>query len=184
MQTDGGTGIVSTPGRAPLPLLLALLLAGAALLAGCGGSDRPVLPPPSQGQVRYALADHPSLANEGAVAAVENLTLLRPILLVRDQAGRLRAFDSWCPHTGCSVDPAGSRLFCSCHGSTYSLEGDVLRGPSRLPLIEYAARQEGDSLVVELGERTNEAQIRAALDSLGVQPRILRRPGGAPAEAP
>ena len=44
-----------------------------------------------------------------------------------------------CTHKGCSVSFNGTLLRCPCHGSQFSLEGAVLRGPATVALKTYEA---------------------------------------------
>jgi choline monooxygenase len=56
----------------------------------------------------------------------------QPVLIVRDEPGRLRAFYNVCRHHAAQVAPAagrGSELVCPYHGWTYSLAGRLLRAP-------------------------------------------------------
>ena len=54
----------------------------------------------------------------------------------RDQDGQLHLVDSTCTHMGCEVNwNSGERTWdCPCHGSRYSIDGEVLEGPSVEPL--------------------------------------------------
>ena|SRR5690349_8479325 len=53
-----------------------------------------------------------------------------PDILIRDEAGDLKAFSAVCTHAGCTVGYEGSTIVCPCHGGEYSAEtGEVLAGP-------------------------------------------------------
>ncbi len=54
----------------------------------------------------------------------------------RDHDGDFHLVDSTCTHMGCEVNwNSGERTWdCPCHGSRYSIEGEVLEGPSVEPL--------------------------------------------------
>jgi glycine/D-amino acid oxidase-like deaminating enzyme/nitrite reductase/ring-hydroxylating ferredoxin subunit len=54
----------------------------------------------------------------------------------RDPSGHLHLVDSTCTHMGCEVNwNSGERTWdCPCHGSRYSIEGEVLEGPAVEPL--------------------------------------------------
>ena len=58
--------------------------------------------------------------------------------VVRDEADRIRAFSTVCPHLGCSVEwvPAGERFECPCHQSGFGVDGRCLYGPSPRGLDE------------------------------------------------
>jgi thiosulfate dehydrogenase [quinone] large subunit len=53
-----------------------------------------------------------------------------PDILIRDEAGDLRAFSAVCTHAGCTVAYEGGMIVCPCHGGEYSAEtGAVVAGP-------------------------------------------------------
>ena len=60
----------------------------------------------------------------------------RHIALYRDEGGTLHALSSVCPHRGCDVEWNGEEKTwdCPCHGSRFTSEGAVLRGPAAQPL--------------------------------------------------
>lgn len=52
----------------------------------------------------------------------------------------LTVFSSTCSHLGCSIAPntSGAKRFdCPCHGSQFTLNGQVLHGPAAAPLSNY-----------------------------------------------
>ena len=61
-----------------------------------------------------------------------------PILVVRQSATTYSALSMLCTHAGCQMDaPKGGQIFCACHGSTFDMKGQVLRGPAQTPLTSY-----------------------------------------------
>ena len=74
---------------------------------------------------------------------------------VKDQAGNLNVFAVNCSHLGCSVafNTSAKRFDCPCHGSQFSLDGNVLHGPATAPLSKLAYTQGGsDSELLIQGE--------------------------------
>ena len=70
----------------------------------------------------------------------DNLTLqvgAYPVLIVRDAAGRLRAFHNTCRHRGSRLCAAAhgnaQRLTCPYHGWTYRLDGSLIAAPHMGP---------------------------------------------------
>ena len=82
---------------------------------------------------------------------IQRSDMERPVFLRLDGSGGYIALLARCTHQGCQPDPVGDRLVCPCHGSEYSLEGQVLQGPAERSLTRYAVTVEGDDLVVTLG---------------------------------
>lgn len=126
------------------------------LLAACSSSPEPMLPPEASGKVAISLEDHWALKKDDARLALSVDALPRPLIITRTADGVYHALDSHCPHQGCQVSPAqtGDDLECPCHASSFSADGSVQKGPSPVPLIEYALEQRGDSLFVDLSRRT------------------------------
>lgn len=133
--------------------LLALACAGAAScagLAGLGAVGRAALLAPLDGQ---------ATGGEGPwvdLGPLERLSPGRPVKLpvslpVRDAWAALpprtlghvvvvregqdaRVFSAACPHNGCEVFTRPDALVCPCHDTSFSLQGQVLGGPSPRPL--------------------------------------------------
>ena len=61
----------------------------------------------------------------------------RHVALYRDGGGNLHALSSVCPHRGCDVEwNAEEKVWdCPCHGSRFTSEGAVIRGPAAQPLL-------------------------------------------------
>jgi Rieske Fe-S protein len=65
----------------------------------------------------------------GAVLADRQLVVTRP------KADEIHVLSAVCTHQGCLVDTvANGTISCPCHGSAYSLTGDVTSGPATRPL--------------------------------------------------
>lgn len=109
--------------------LMSLWSAGAALLFALFGMLRlpkaAVLPSPSK-KFRVSLPD--------ALAAGEPyFPAGRPVALFRD-AGGVHAISAVCTHLGCIVRPKPEGFECPCHGSHFTADGNVVRGPAPSPL--------------------------------------------------
>ncbi len=49
--------------------------------------------------------------------------------------GKHVAYSLTCTHLGCTIEPDGEKDFaCPCHGSRYTKDGSVLKGPANKPL--------------------------------------------------
>ena len=73
-------------------------------------------------------------------------------LLFRTKTGELGAVNAVCTHAGCTVnwsadDPAKA-FGCPCHGSVFTVDGKVAKGPATKPLAHYAVKlQNGDAVL-------------------------------------
>lgn len=93
---------------------------------------------------------HAAFGDSDAVL-VQGEGLPEGIYLVRDKSGAImQAVGATCTHLGCQVRPAQTFFRCPCHGSTFTLDGDVVRGPATRPLARYEAHLADDHLVIEL----------------------------------
>lgn len=98
--------------------------------------------PPSNGGTTTQTSNLPS----GAVANVNDLKVNVPVyfqypsgypnILIKKNDGSVMAESLLCTHTCCQVryDQSTTDLYCPCHGSVFSQDGKVLRGPAYLPL--------------------------------------------------
>ena len=77
------------------------------------------------------------LADVGGAALVESAAGV--FLIARTGASAFSAIDAVCTHEGCTITGfAGDTYVCPCHGSRYSLSGQVTGGPARASLRRYA----------------------------------------------
>jgi Rieske Fe-S protein len=125
--------------------------AGVTLGAGGCASALPLTVRPTGGTLRVPLDAHPELAGPGGSVRLRAEGDGRLVYLVVVEDGSLAALSPICTHQGCTVGIEGAVLVCPCHGSTYSREGAVLRGPATRALLRYPTRVEGGEVVVELG---------------------------------
>jgi thiosulfate dehydrogenase (quinone) large subunit len=79
-----------------------------------------------------------------------------PGIIVKLADGTYAAFDSICPHAGCTVDwdPTENVLLCPCHGAAFDAanRGAVLAGPAEVPLVE---------LPIVIDQATGQISLRA-----------------------
>ena len=125
------------------------LTCGGGLLAACGdGGGTPaaapgssgggVAPAPGGGGLRASLAQLSEIPVGGAVEA--RTPDGTRVLLMQPSAGEVVALNASCPHEGCFVLPDGEQLTCPCHGSQFTLSGEVTRGPADSDLQPFAVR--------------------------------------------
>jgi cytochrome b6-f complex iron-sulfur subunit len=80
---------------------------------------------------------------DGSTYPVGSRTVLPdvPAILIRTESG-FEAISLVCTHLGCTVEQAGDGFSCPCHGSEYSSDGSVLRGPAQDPLPVLRVEQD------------------------------------------
>jgi Rieske Fe-S protein len=66
-------------------------------------------------------------------------------------AGQVTYFAVTCSHLGCSVNfnKDAKRFECPCHGSRFSIEGQVIHGPALFPLSHLKVTEQGAALLVD-----------------------------------
>lgn len=78
----------------------------------------------------------------------------RPVILIRNKAGRFHAFFATCPHLGCTVEyhQKSERIMCACHGGVFDLDGKNIEGPPPRPLEKLKVLREEDKIRVSIIE--------------------------------
>lgn len=76
----------------------------------------------------------------------------RAAVLVRLPDGKYKSLSAKCTDLGCTVAfrSAGDYFHCNCHGSEFSINGRVLRGPAVRPLEEYDVSVVGNKIFVSV----------------------------------
>ena len=81
--------------------------------------------------VAEALTGHPGVVALGGGAILAD----RQLVVTRPTATEVRVLSAVCTHQGCLVDSvANGTISCACHGSAFSLTGEVTSGPATQPL--------------------------------------------------
>jgi len=103
----------------------AFAAAALVVLDGCGdGQIGPSAVKLGQG-LTIKLTDFPQLAQTGNLVAISS-----DRALIRTSATTFEAFSRVCTHQGCITDIQNNRFECPCHGSIFSNDGSVVRGPN------------------------------------------------------
>ena len=130
----------------------------ATIATGCGnGHTSPSTPattlPTLAGRFSTAVvqvnASGTALATVGGAALVESTAGL--FLLSRTSGTSFTAVDGVCTHEGCTITgEAGDIYVCPCHGSRYDRNGQVVNGPARASLRQYATTFVDDVVTIRL----------------------------------
>lgn len=131
----------------------ATLLSGT-LLSACAAAItyRGVI---TDGSVRIPAAQMAQMA-PGTGLLVDAPGLPEKIWLIKAEDEYL-AIGAECTHLSCQVRPRGGFISCNCHGSTFQLDGRVVRGPATQPLRRYIVREIDRSTVAVAGAEAGDS---------------------------
>jgi cytochrome b6-f complex iron-sulfur subunit len=127
------------------------LLLGGGVLAWIAAVAYPLvayLKPPEQGEAEVTSVKVGPLSgiekNSGTIIRFGN----KPVLLIRNAAGDLRALSATCTHLDCTVQYRKDMgtIWCACHNGTYDLNGRNISGPPPRPLEEYRVVLQGEDV--------------------------------------
>ncbi|HLA76218.1 MAG TPA: Rieske (2Fe-2S) protein [Vicinamibacteria bacterium] len=126
--------------------------------AACGGSTSPSSPtpsptpsPPPALEVRLPLM---GVGETVAASVVLVSGLSTPIAVTRISTSEVVAVSRVCTHQGCTVGlpaVAGATLDCPCHGSRFTVSGQVVNGPAARALASFPAAIRGSEVVITIG---------------------------------
>lgn len=105
--------------------------------------EQPSTPVGSNGQISVNIS---ALSQGNPAIVVPNFIAPDgyPVMITMTPDGLVHAFSMRCTHQGCTVNstlistPSGYDIYCSCHQSEFTLDGQVAQGPATLPLGSYA----------------------------------------------
>ncbi len=90
----------------------------------------------------------------GAIAKTADVpvgsgVIVDDVVITQPSEGDFKGFSAKCTHKGCTVNKvADGTIDCPCHGSKFSLDGSVVKGPAAKPLDSKAIAVQGDSIVL------------------------------------
>lgn len=98
--------------------------------------------PSTDGVLNLDLGDFTTLQQDfgSILLRVPGLTGFPQLVITRMPNNVFHAVTSRCTHQGCTVSayrPALNAITCSCHGSRFTVDGEVLNGPASAPLTQY-----------------------------------------------
>jgi nitrite reductase/ring-hydroxylating ferredoxin subunit len=150
-------GCVAQSRRRFLEVLAAAAISGEGVACSNAGPDKSGDPEPIGDVDAGQVADFPL----GTFQAIGTI----PVAIGRDDGG-LFAVTLTCTHAGCNmavdgqVGPGG--IFCACHGSRFTIFGDVTQGPARRPLVHFAVEVDANGNVTIKGGEVVASETRTA----------------------
>ena len=127
--------MTTTIGRRPFVYGAAAVCATA--IGGCAGYGKGrAAPPPAPSAQAAGAAASSAIANVADVPVGGGRILAdRQLVVTRPTTDEVRVLSAVCTHQGCTVDSvANGTISCPCHGSAFSLTGEVTSGPATTPL--------------------------------------------------
>ena len=100
------------------------------------------------GQISLTRSGLEQLAGTDKPVVVKAPGLPDPVILIPVGEKNYRAVSAECTHLGCHVRPSRNFLVCPCHGSTFDLSGEVVRGPAPSALTTYPVEVNGDEIKI------------------------------------
>lgn len=75
-----------------------------------------------------------------------------PCILLKTEAGELRAFSAKCTHLDCNVQyqPESKKFYCACHDGYFDEKGINIAGPPPSPLLSFTVGQENETVLISL----------------------------------
>ena len=120
--------------------------------SGGSGSSLPTISvSESNGEIILPIESSSPLAKAGSVALLQNSNY--PVLVNRKATDSFEAMSAICTHQGCLVsdyDSSKQEFVCPCHGSRFSLTGQVDQGPAFYALPQYPTQFQNNQLVVKV----------------------------------
>jgi Rieske Fe-S protein len=93
-------------------------------------------------------AGAPAVLAKTSQVPVGSGVIVDGVVLTQPSAGVFKGLSTVCPHAGCAVSSvADGKIVCPCHGSTFGLDGAVIKGPATKPLATVAVSVQGQDIV-------------------------------------
>ena len=106
--------------------------------------------PPKQGEVEISSVKAGKLSDIPKESGTIVKFGTKPVILIRNANGDLRALSATCTHLDCTVQfkKELGLIWCACHNGKYDLNGRNVSGPPPRPLEEYRVVVQGDEVLI------------------------------------
>lgn len=96
--------------------------------------------------------DRKQFSVEQPMIILKNKASTYDIAVVQIDTTQYKALELQCTHQPNPILPTKTGFQCSVHGSSFSLDGRVVRPPASRPLKEFSVRTDSDRIYILLGE--------------------------------
>jgi cytochrome b6-f complex iron-sulfur subunit len=135
-----------------------LVLTGTFALAGCAHSAEETSEPEAVPRARGPVDAGP-LRNFAAQGVYDRFRASHGFFVIRE-GNKLFAQSAVCTHRDCLLSRSSHGFRCRCHGSTFTIEGKVTRGPAHRNLPRFAVERSADAhLIVHPEQRLSPDQF-------------------------
>jgi Rieske Fe-S protein len=119
---------------------------------GEGDGEIIAFPAALNGRVQLDVTAYPELATVGGSVTGRPGGLMEAIIVVHEAEGQYVVVSAVCTHQTCPLEYTRLNVTvdCSCHGSSFELDGKVINGPAILPLRVYPSKLEGQILSITM----------------------------------
>lgn len=87
------------------------------------------------GVIEFPLSVFGTLSNPTPVVVVTTAGVKHAIAVIQDGSQQVHALYTMCTHKHCPLDVEDDGFVCSCHGSSFDLQGRVTNGPATEALM-------------------------------------------------
>lgn len=92
-----------------------------------------------------------SLFEGGNIQIVKVQGLEDKVAIVKNTDGSYAAFEMKCTHAGATLKVNGDDFACNLHGSLFSTDGQVKKGPAKLPLKNFKTQVVDGNVELQIG---------------------------------
>ncbi len=122
------------------PIVLNACAAGVATYRGASDGTTIAIP----------IAEAAPLLQPNGVMMVRAANIPVPIIVRNLGSAGFIAHSPICSHAGCEVRVMPNSFECPCHGSVYSVDGEVEDGPAPRPLQRFPIAETADSFIIKV----------------------------------
>lgn len=84
---------------------------------------------------------------------IENGISFKDDIIINKEDNQIKIFSSRCSHLGCKLNKMeDNEIVCPCHGSRFSVEGKVLKGPAdnNLKELSYNVNKSAKEIIIDV----------------------------------